>query len=459
MTTYRLMDGVSGRPGVGSSGTQPPATVTSTSGAWLLGTQFTVTGQMAWLNGYYFWVASNGDTGPQKFALWNVYGSGTEVLISGSTVTSGTLTASSFNYVPLATPIQLAPGFQYVACTGWTATNGIPVTSSQFDNGQPYAAGIVNGILTGWSATTGTNGYPTPSRLAGQCVFSNVLGADPGAAMPNNGSGSDNLWVDVQISDTAPGGYAGSYRVCPEHVGFRELLERHGEQLHPRHGVHPVAGVHGQQRVVLQPGRGDATPHRDRRLPGVRDIPGGQSNSSPSWSGAAGSGWMSAPLSGSLNASTKYKVVVLNGAGSPAIWNAAIANYWSTGFGASGLTAGPISVYSNATADSSRPGELQPRGDDHVPEHERGTVHLRAGHRGHPGSDPPAACSSRSSRTRCGHTRRWPGLSSSRRRTPSAAATVPSRSAPRTCRPARRSSAPSATARPLAAAATSRSPA
>ena len=76
------------------------------------------------------------------------------------------------------------------------------------------------------------------------------------------------------------------------------------------------------------------------------------SNPSPSWSGAAGSGWISAALSGTLSASTRYKVVVLNGAGSPAIWNGAIANYWSTGFGASGLTAGPITVYSNATADS-----------------------------------------------------------------------------------------------------------
>ena len=42
-----------------------------------------------------------------------------------------------------------------------------------------------------------------------------------------------------------------------------------------------------------------------------------------------------------------YKVVVLNGAGSPAIWNGASALYWSTGFGGNGLTAGPITAPNN----------------------------------------------------------------------------------------------------------------
>jgi len=67
---------------------------------------------------------------------------------------------------------------------------------------------------------------------------------------------------------------------------------------------------------------------------------------------AAGNVSQASPLSGTLAASTKYKVAVLNGAGSPAIWNAAVASYWSTGYGGSGLTAGPITVFSNATADS-----------------------------------------------------------------------------------------------------------
>lgn len=38
MTTYNLMDGQAGRPGVGSSGTQPPTGPTAATGGWLLGT-------------------------------------------------------------------------------------------------------------------------------------------------------------------------------------------------------------------------------------------------------------------------------------------------------------------------------------------------------------------------------------------------------------------------------------
>ena len=34
------------------------------------------------------------------------------------------------------------------------------------------------------------------------------------------------------------------------------------------------------------------------------------SNASPSWSGAAGSGWMSAPLTGTLAAGTRYKAAI-----------------------------------------------------------------------------------------------------------------------------------------------------
>lgn len=350
MTTYRLMDGVSGRPGVGSSGTQPPASVTSTSGGWLLGTQFSVTGQMGWLEGYWHWVPGDGDTTARKFALWNVYASSTQQVVTGSVVTSGTMTAGAFNYVPLPAPIQLAPGTQYVAACGWTVAAGIPVTSNQFDNGNPYGGGIVNGILTGWSAGTGTNAFPYTYALGGQGVFSNALGADPAAAMPNNGSGSDNLWVDVSVSDTAPGGYAGSYRLFPNmaDMGNWTLDTANNFTLGMEFSLTSACTINNVWFY---------SPATVTQLPtavGVYQVSGTSlvaSNMSPSWSGTAGSGWMSAALSGTLNASTSYKVAVLNGAGTPAIWNCAQANYWSTGFGAAGLTAGPITAPSNATAD------------------------------------------------------------------------------------------------------------
>src|SRR6185437_16592867 len=94
---------------------------------------------------------------------------------------------------------------------------GIPVTGGQFGTGNPYADGITNGILTGWSALSGSNKFPAAATNynLGQNLFSNVLGADPTAAMANNGSGDDLLWTDIIVSDTAPATYTGSYRLYP----------------------------------------------------------------------------------------------------------------------------------------------------------------------------------------------------------------------------------------------------
>jgi hypothetical protein len=353
VTTYRLFDGTAGRPGVGSSGTQPPAAVSAASGGWLLGTLFSVTGQVGWLNGYYLWVPGNGDTGPVKFATWNRYSNSAQVVVAGSTVTSGTLTAGAMNYVPLATPVQLAPAALYVAAAGWTVTNGIPVSGAQFGAGNPYAAGVTNGILTGWSSTGGSSKFPalTGNYNLGQGVFSNVLGGDPAAAMPNNGSGDDNLWVDVQVSDTAPGSYTGSYRLYQNKtdLGNYSLDTASNFTLGLEFTLSSACTVnnvwfYSPATVTQLPTRIGVYQVSNTTL--VLD------NQSPSWSGAAGSGWVSAALSGSLLASTKYKVAVLNAAGSPAAWNAACASWWSTGFGGSGLVSGPISAYSNAAADS-----------------------------------------------------------------------------------------------------------
>lgn len=369
MTTYRLMDGVSGRPGVGSSGTQPPTSPTSATGGWLLGTLFTVTGGMQWLDGYYFWVPPGGDTGAQKFALWNVYATGeTAVLVTGSTVTSGTLTAGTFNSIPLATPIQLCPGELYVACTGWTAVNGIPLTAGQFGSGHPYSTGIFNGPLTGWPSLGGggTNPYTWATTYgAGQGLFSNALGADPTAAMPNNSSGSDLFWVDVAISTTPPTGYSGSYRLRPNALG-----------LGCTNGI--AADTASNFTLGLEFSLTEACTINNvwfYSAPGVTQLPTSigvfqvsgtslaASNSSPSWSGAAGSGWVKAALSGSLAASTNYKVCVCNGAGSPAQWNYYVADWWeatSGGFGTGGLTAGPLSFPDNGSATSPGQGSYNP---------------------------------------------------------------------------------------------------
>lgn len=376
MTTYSLMDGVSGRPGNG------PALVTSASGGWLIGTQFSVTGQMMWLDSYRLWVPTNGDVTARKFALWNTTGSSTETLVPGSVVTSGVLTLGAWNVVNLARPIQLAPGTQYVAACGWTVVTGISVTSNQFDSGQPFAAGIVNGPLTGWSAGTGSNPYPVTGvgvGIGGQQVFSNALGADPSVAMPNNGSGSDNLWIDVVVDDTAPGGYSGSYRLWPNRyeLGNWNLDTANNFTLGQAFSLSSACTINNVWFY---------SPASVTQLPtevAVMDTSGTviASNSSPSWvllgggAAAAGQGWMSASLSGSLSPSTTYWACVLNGAGSPAIWNAAAASYWTTGFGGGGLVAGPITAPNNAGAPSPGQNSYHQAATLHLPDTNAGPFH------------------------------------------------------------------------------------
>ena len=215
MTTYRLMDGADGRPGNGPG-------VTSYAGAFQAGIAFTVTQGGMWLEGYYWWCPAGGDTGAQQFCLWNRITTSTETLVSGSVVTSGTLTAGQWNYIALSTPIQLGIGGLYVAATGWTAVHGFPDTNSQFGSGDPYASGITNGPLyaPGDTSAGGTcaplaGSYDLPQGLFG--TNDNDSSPDPSISgnMPAGGSGSSNFWIDVLVSDTAPEGYSGSYRFWP----------------------------------------------------------------------------------------------------------------------------------------------------------------------------------------------------------------------------------------------------
>lgn len=85
--------------------------------------------------------------------------------------------------------------------------------------------------------------------------------------------------------------------------------------------------------------------------PGVGSIVPGSQNNSPSWSGAAGSGWVkcayaSGPL---LAASTTYKVAILKDVTSQVY--SATSHYWDTGAGQNGLTNGIITAPNNAGGD------------------------------------------------------------------------------------------------------------
>lgn len=72
----------------------------------------------------------------------------------------------------------------------------------------------------------------------------------------------------------------------------------------------------------------------------------------PSWSGAAGSGWVRAAFASppSLTGGTNYRAAVLQA--SAANWYSSTSNYWSSGSGSAGITNGPLSAPASGSADN-----------------------------------------------------------------------------------------------------------
>src|SRR3974390_2583458 len=204
MATYRLFPSTGG-----------PSTAVAYTGDFTAGVVFQVSKGGCWFEGYLWGGASNGSNAAQKFALWLLTGPSVGLLIPEATVTSGPLSAG-WNYVPLPAPIPLSiggaadgGGATYVAATG--VNGNFPDTNGYFTTGGPAPAGVTNGPLMVFSDQSGSN--PGPFTMP-QGVF-DPANSDPTAGMPANGSASSNFWMDLQVSDTAPAGYAGSYRLWP----------------------------------------------------------------------------------------------------------------------------------------------------------------------------------------------------------------------------------------------------
>ena len=314
-------------------------------GPFLAGIQFEVTAGGMWFEGYWWWVCPSGQpSAAQKFALWNVTGQGAGTLIPGSVVTSGPLTAGQWNWVPLPAPFPLAIGTCYNACTGFTG--GFPSTNDQFNSGQPYGAGLVNGPLAAYSDTNGS--LRTPYTTA-QGVFG-VAGTDPSVNMPLTGSNSANFWMDIQVGDTAPADYAGSYRLWPnKHDAAPETS--------PDSAVNYVVAteIHLSQECSVDKIWYYSPPGVNQLATecGIWDIGTRQlyaEDASPSWSGGAGSGWISCAFSGLILPAGAYKVAVYNGAAVPGPWSAKQLRYWDIGPGHNGITNGPLTAPSLAVA-------------------------------------------------------------------------------------------------------------
>lgn len=363
MTTYRLMDGASGRPGNG------PTTGTSYGGNLVVGSVFGVTTGGLWLEGYYWWPpGTNGDIASgQKFALWQVVSTGVGPLVPNSTVTAGALTANSWNFIPLPTPLLLSPmatgssftyGCVYMAATGKVFANGFPETKNQFGTGDPYAGGITNGPLTGFSSISGS--VPAGGSLGWIANMPyTVGGSDPSVNYPATNDSDANLWLDIQVSDTAPASPA--YRCFPNEVTFNTGIG--GQNAAYTLGLEFTVSQNCNLSKIWHYSSPDSTV-----LPlrcgiwnvGSQTEVAGSDNSSPAWllpgggSATAGAGWIYCDYSASgvvLSASTNYKVSTFT-SDNTHVWFMAQPSFWggSPGPFSSGITQGPLNILSDAAS-------------------------------------------------------------------------------------------------------------
>jgi hypothetical protein len=324
---------------------------------------FDVTAGGLWLTGYYWWVAASGqDTAPAggfKFALWQLSSSSAGILVPGSVTTAASLSAGQWNFVPLGTPLLLTPcasnsyGAVYLAAAGYVAASGFPSTTHQFGAANTYSAGITNGPLVAPSSSGGSAAAGSAfSWTKPQCPFTTVS-ADPSSVMPATNDLDDNLWLDVQVSDQAPAG--ASYRTFPNSPAF----------VVPGSSAQTLAYTLGLQFSVAQactltriwhysPPGSTVLPTRCALWDvNSQTVVAGSDNTSPSWSGAAASGWVSCTYASgpSLAAGTQYKVSTFT-SDNVDTWFLASANWWggSPGPFTSGIAQGPLTTPGNASA-------------------------------------------------------------------------------------------------------------
>lgn len=354
MTSFRGMDGVSGRPGVGSTGTQLPANPTNYTGNMVTGTVFTVSSGGIYLEGYWHHVSTGMSVTPVKCALWTYASGSQKQVIPGSTVTSGALSLGD-NFIPLATPIPLGIGCPYIAAIG--VNGAFNSTQSQYGAGDRYSAGITNGPLTVYSGATGS--FPAPYGMA-QGIFT-VAGNDPGVTMPqqedSGGDQSTNFWTDVQVTNTIPAGsslrgqpsvyfadYEGGDDDNQPYTIATEFTLSQEHTLDKIWFLSPVGAVSLPTRCSIWNTSSEAR---------VAD------NTAPAWSGVAGSGYVSCSFTSTNLAAGTYKVSAYNSAGSSGMWG-----YKRLGFFAAfstlrviapnGITAGTLTIPNVANASSAQ---------------------------------------------------------------------------------------------------------
>lgn len=285
----------------------------------------------------------------QTFALWAVYANGAGTLVPNATVRSGTLTAGQWNYIPLSEPIPLSIGACYNACTGFSG--GFPSTNNNFGSGEPYAKGIVSGPLSAFSDQSGS--LPAPFSMT-QGVFG-TASADPTASMPTQGYSGGNFWMDLQVTDTAPANTSyrlwPGYPVIPPTSNADNLEQTFGTEFSLSETCALNNIWYYSPPSVSPPALPTQCAIWDVRTQQVVD---GTLVKSPTWSGAAATGWVACRYSSVALPAGDYKVSVYTPGGSDNFYQETWY-YWGTGAGANGIASGPLCAPS--TTQATEPGQ------------------------------------------------------------------------------------------------------
>jgi len=346
--------------------TNGPGSPTAFAGAYTAGITFRcLSPKVQWLQAIGIWVPAGGDTSPPggyKTQLWQGLTSTTAQAIAGTSATATGLTAGAWNFITLPSPVPLTCGdTPYVAGVGWTSVNGFPDTQNQFGFGQPFAAGFTSGQLFAYSDQGASAAIPTGAPQGG---FS-VVASPP--QYPDASSNSSNFWVDVLTSDTAPAGYTGPYELYPNNTGGNLSVV---VDLNVNYNVGTEVALASGPGIIGYPLLGYkyvspataaslATRASLWTVDATGLIRGEIANTviaSPSWSGAAGSGWVTANLTpNAIVPPGKYVAAVYNSAGAGGGWNAKDSVTSAFGAGgplASGISNGPLSAPAQASAST-----------------------------------------------------------------------------------------------------------
>jgi hypothetical protein len=319
--------------------TNGPAAAVGYSGPFIAGLGFETT-SYCWMTGFWWWVCNTGQsTSPQEFTLWQLTGEFSGAVVPNTTVTSGTLTAGAWNYIQLNAPVALSANTPYVVATGFSG--GFPVTNSQFGSGEPFSAGITSGPLSSYSDTSGSR--PAPFNYA-VGTFTTAT-TDPTVHMPDDGSGSSNFWIDLQVTTVPPTGT--SYRIWPSQPApypQQPAAIDTGEQTSATEFILSAACTLDKIWFYSPPGVAVLPSRCAIWNASTKTVVSGTDDSSPSWSGAVASGWVYVDYSSSgvTLPAGDYKVAVFNSGGSK--FYTETVDYFSSGPGGNGLACGPITV-------------------------------------------------------------------------------------------------------------------